>query len=241
MNQWGTSVVNAAWSWGSFVHTNGGQILNDERTECLLTSAEAVEALKVYYGVMTEDQAAVPPGELPQTPGAGDQFLSGIIAMNMAGPWFRPGLVENEPFNWTIRLFPRPAADAPTSILYTDQWSMSAETEYPDEAWELLKFLGGLEGQTIWSEIYGSRSITPIQAIAESDAWLGYGGEAHRPDNQTILDQLEKTVPPPINFGDGAEVDNIWNEQFELVMVGQQSVEQAVQTITDSVNSVLQS
>ncbi len=48
-------------------------------------------------------------------------------------------------------------------------------------------------------------------------------------------------MPPPINFGDGAEVDNIWNEQFELVIVGQQSVEQAVQTITDSVNSVLQS
>lgn len=239
VNQWGTSVVNAAWSWGSFVHTNGGQILNDERTECLLTSAEAVEALKVYYGVMTEDQAAVPPGELPQTPGAGDQFLSGIIAMNMAGPWFRPGLVENKPFNWTVRSYPRPATDPALSVLYTDQWAMSSATENPDQAWALLKFLGGPEGQTIWSEIFGSRSITPIQELAQSDAWLTYGGEEHRADNQAFLDQLEFTVPPPTNFGDGAEAENVWNEQLDLVIVGQQSVDQAVQTICDSLAMVL--
>ncbi len=55
-----------------------------------------------------------------------------------------------------------------------------------------------------------------------------------------ILDQLEKTVAPPTNFADGAEVENIWNEQFELVMVGQQDVATAVQTITDTINSTLQ-
>ena len=240
INQWGTSIVNGVWSWGSFVLTNGGQILNDERTECLLNSPEAIAALEYYYGLLTTDEVSVPPGTLPQTPGSFDQFNSGITAMQMAGPWFRPGLVENEPFNWTIRLYPRPGTEAPTSILYTDQWSMSSETDNPDEAWALLKFLGGIEGQTIWSEIYGSRSITPIQAIAESPAWLGYGGEAHLADNETILEQLARTVPPPINFGDGAEVDNVWDEQFELVMVGQQSVEQAVQTIVDTVNPILQ-
>jgi len=240
-DQWGISINNAAWSWGGFVHPNGGQILNDERTECLLNSPEAIEALEVYYGFLTTDGVSVPPGTLPQTPGSGDQFLSQITAMHMAGPWFRPGLVENEPFNWTIRLFPRPAGgDPPVTVLYTDQWSMASTTDNPDEAWELLKFLGGEEGQTIWSEIYGSRSITPIQALAESDAWLGYGGEEHRDDNQTILDQLARTVPPPTNFGDGAKVENIWNEQFELVMVGQQDVETAVQTIVEQVNGILQ-
>jgi multiple sugar transport system substrate-binding protein len=240
VDQWGTSIVNGVWSWGSFVITNGGQVLNDDRTECLLNSPEALEALNVYYGYLTADAVSVPPGTLPQTPGSFDQFNSGITAMQMAGPWFRPGLVENKPFNWTLRLYPRPGADAPTSILYTDQWGMSSDTKHPDEAWELLKFLGGAEGQTIWSEIYGSRSITPIKELALSDKWMTYGGEEHRPDNQTILDQLERTVPPPINFGDGAEVDNVWDEQFDLVMAGQQSVEQAVESIVDQVNRILQ-
>ncbi len=239
VDQWGTSVENSAWSWGSFVHTNGGQILNDDRTECLLTSPEAIAALKVYYGVMTEDQSAVPPGTLPQTPGGRDQFLSSIVAMTMAGPWFRPSLVEEPPFNWTVRSYPRPAADPALSVLYTDQWAMSATSESPDQAWELLKFLAGPEGQTIWSEIYGSRSITPIQELAQSDAWLTYGGEEHRADNQAFLDQLQFTVPPPTNFGDGAEAENVWNEQLDLVIVGQQSVDQAVQTICDSLTMVL--
>lgn len=239
VDRWGVAVENSAWSWGSFVHTNGGQILNDERTECMLTSDQAKQALNVYYGLMTVDQAAVPPGTLPQTPGAGPQFLSGITAMNMAGPWFRPGLVEEPPFNWTVRSYPRPGADPALSVLYTDQWAMSSATENPDQAWELLKFLGGPEGQTLWSEIYGSRSITPIQELAQSDAWLTYGGEEHRADNQAFLDQLEFTVAPPTNFGDGAEAENVWNEQLDLVLVGQQSVDDAVQAICDNLGTVL--
>lgn len=239
-NQWGTSIRNAVWSWGSFVLSNGGQILSEDRKECLLTMEETVAALNAYFGVMTEDQASVPPGALPQAEGASEQFLSGVIGINMAGPWFRPSLVENKPFNWTIRLYPRPGAEPPISVLYTDQWALSANTEHPDEAWELLKFLGGPEGHQIWSEIYGSRSITPIRELALSDAWLGYGGPEHREDNQKILDQLERTVPPPTNFGEGAEVENVWNEQFELVLIGQQSVDQAVQTICDSIAPTLE-
>jgi multiple sugar transport system substrate-binding protein len=242
VDRWGTAIQNSVWSWGSYVHSNGGGVLNDDRTEILLDTEEAREALRAYYGVMTEDEAAVPPGALPQVEGASEQFLSALIGMNMAGPWFRPGLVENKPFNWTLRLYPRPTegGDPPISVLYTDQWAMSSASKNPDEAWELLKFLGGSEGQTLWSEIYGSRSITPIQELANSDAWLGYGGPEHREDNQTILDQLERTVPPPTNFGNGAEIENIWNEQFELVMVGQQDVDMAVDTIVQSASSVLQ-
>jgi multiple sugar transport system substrate-binding protein len=240
-DRWGTSIRNVVGAWGAFVVSNGGQILNDERTECSLTEPEAVEALNFYYGLLTEHDAAIPPGELPQMEGTSEQFLSGVIGTLLAGPWFRPGLVENEPFNWEIRLIPKvPGTETSTTLLYTDHWAMSSTTEYPNEAWELLKFLGGSEGQTLWSEIYGSRSITPIQELANSDAWLNYGGEEHRDDNQTILDQLERTVPPPTNFADGTEVENIWNEQLELVLVGQQDIEQAVQTICQSVSSVLQ-
>lgn len=138
-----------------------------------------------------------------------------------------------------MRSYPRPAADPAVSVLYPDQWAMSSASENPDEAWELLKFLGGPEGQTIWSEIFGSRSITPIQELAQSDAWLTYGGEEHRVDNQALLDQLANTVAPPTNFGDGAEAENVWNEQLDLVIVGQQDVETVVQTICDSLGMVL--
>lgn len=238
-NTWGIGIVNAAFSWGSFVHSNGGEILNDDRTECRITSDEAIEALKVYYGILTEDEAAVPPGALPQTPGEGDQFLSSITGMHMAGPWFRPGLVEEELFDWTVVPYPRPGGDPPISVLYTDQWSMSSSSKHPEQAWELLKFLGGPEGHHAWAEIYGSRSINPVQEIAFSDDWLTYGGEEHRDDNQAFLDQLEHTVPPPTNFGDGAQAENVWNEQLDLVIVEQQSVEDAVQAICDSLSSVL--
>ncbi|MBA2276130.1 MAG: sugar ABC transporter substrate-binding protein [Chloroflexia bacterium] len=239
-DKWGTSIEPAAWSWGSFIHTNGGQILSDDRTECRLTMPESTEALQAYFSVLTEDQSAVPPGALPQTPGGRDQWLAGIIGITMAGPWFRPTVVEADAFKWTVVPYPRPAGgEAPLSVLYTDQWAMSATSDNPDEAWELLKFLGGPDGLTAWGEIYGSRSITPVRELALSDAWLGFGGAEHRPDNQAFLDQLERTVPPPTNFANGAEVENLWNEQFELVIVSQQSVEQAAQIACEAITPVI--
>jgi multiple sugar transport system substrate-binding protein len=243
VDQWGTSIINAVWAWGEYAWTNGGEILSDDRKECKITMPETVEALKFYYGLLTEDKASPPPGTLPQQPWQGDQFLSGVIGMGTFGPWFRPGLVENKPFDWTVVPFPRSPTkpqQEPISALYTDQWGMSAKSEHPKEAWELLKFLGGPEGHTAWSEIYGSRSITPIKELALGEKWMSYGGPEHRQDNQTILDQLDSTKPPPVNFANANAAENAWNEEFDLVMTGQQTVEQATQNVCEKVTPILQ-
>ncbi len=243
VDQWGTSIINAVWTWGEYAWTNGGEVLSDDRKECKITMPETVEALKFYYGLLTEDKASPPPGTLPQQPWQGDQFLSGVIGMGTFGPWFRPGLVENKPFDWTVVPFPRSPTkpqQEPISALYTDQWGMSAKSEHPKEAWELLKFIGGPEGHTAWSEIYGSRSITPIKELALGEKWMSYGGPEHRQDNQTILDQLDSTKPPPVNFANANAAENAWNEEFDLVMTGQQTVDQAAKNVCDKITPILQ-
>jgi multiple sugar transport system substrate-binding protein len=241
MDQWGTSLVNAVWAWASFVWGNGGDILSEDRKQCLLESPETVEALNVYFGLLTEDNASVPPGTLPQQPWQGDQFMSGVIGMSTFGPWFRPGLVENEPFNWTVRPYPRsPKGTDPVTVVYTDHWGLAASSDHPNEAWELMKFLGGNEGHTAWSEIYGSRSITPVRELALSDKWMGYGGPEHRADNQAILDQLDNTRPPPVNFANANAAETAWNEEFDLVINGQQTVEEAVKNACERITPILQ-
>jgi len=213
IDQWGTSIVNAVWAWAAFVWANGGDVLSEDRKECLLTKPETVQALKYYFGLLSDDKASVPPGTLPQSPWQGDQFMAGVVAMGTFGPWFRPGLVENKPFKWAIRPYPKTInGGAPISVVYTDHWAMSKTTDHPDEAWDLMKFLGGAEGHTAWSEIYGSRSITPLKALAQGDKWLNYGGTEHRVDNQTILDQLDQTRPPPVNFANANAAETAWDE-----------------------------
>ena len=94
-----------------------------------------------------------------------------------------------------------------------------------------------IEGQTIWSEIYGSRSITPIQEMAECDAgWLMAGKRIGSTTSR--FRPVGGTVPPATNFGDGSAAENIWNDQLELVMVGQHVV-RAVQAIAELVNGDL--
>jgi ABC-type glycerol-3-phosphate transport system substrate-binding protein len=171
--------------------------------------------------------------------GSSDYFLGGVTGINIAGPWFRPALVDNTPFNWKVQLYPRPAVDPAISVLYVDQWAMSSTTDHPDESWDLLKFLSGPEGMLEWTRLYGSRSISPVKEITASDDWLNYGGEEHRVDNELILAQLGSTVAPPTNFGDGSAVENIWDAQFDLVIVGQQDVDTAIDATIDMIASEL--
>lgn len=240
IDQWGTSIINAVWAWGGFVWSNGGEILSDDRMECLLTQAATVEALEYYYGLLTEAEASIPPGALPQTPWQGDQFINGMIGMGTFGPWWRPPLVEIDPFEWTLRPYPHsPSGDQPTVALYTDQWAISAATEHPEEAWTFVYYLTSPEGQQVWAEIFGSRSIPPIIEVATSDRYLNYGGEMHRADNELVLEVVGSTNPPPTNFSNGAAVENVWNEEFELVMIGQKSVAEATEAICARVAPLL--
>jgi len=98
---------------------------------------------------------------------------------------------------------------------------------------------GAAHGLLEWTRLYGSRSISPVKEITASDDWLNYGGEEHRVDNELILAQLEYTVAPPTNFGDGSAVENIWDAQFDLVIVGQQDVDTAIDATIDLVASEL--
>ncbi len=240
IDQWGTSIINAVWAWGGFVWSNGGEILSDDRKECLLTQAATVEALEYYYGLLTEAEASIPPGSLPQTPWQGDQFINGMIGMGTFGPWWRPPLVEIDPFEWTLRPYPHsPSGDQPTVALYTDQWAISAATGHPEEAWTFVHYLTSPEGQQVWAEIFGSRSIPPIIEVATSDRYLNYGGDMHRADNELVLEVVGSTNPPPTNFSNGAAVENVWNEEFELVMIGQKSVGEATEAICARVAPLL--
>ena len=69
---------------------------------------------------------------------------------------------------------------------------------------------------------------------------MSYGGPEHRQDNQTILDQLDSTRPPPVNFANAVAAENAWNEEFDLVINGQQTVEQAAQNSCDKLAPILQ-
>lgn len=242
VTKWGTILVNADWNWSPFVWTNGGEVY--EGKDCKLTDPKAEEALDYYFGLRVKDNAAPTPGALASfgTQNAENAaFLGGAIGFGIFGPWLRPGLIATKGMDWTVRPVPRgPQGQAPVIPVFTDMWGISATTKHRDDAWSLVKWMSSKEGLQAWLDIYGGRSITPMKSLALSEQWLGYGGAPHRADNQLILDQLTSTNrKPAVGFANGAEAQTLWNNEFKVAIVGQETTQQATQKVCSGLTTIL--
>ncbi len=237
IDQWGFALNNVVWVWAGFVWGNGGEILSPDRTQCLLTDPKTVEALKFYFDLMTKYQVSPPPGALPEQSWAGDWMVTQATAMGLFGPWFRPTLVTMEkPFRWDVAYPPKaPSTGKRGSVVYTDMWGIYSGSKVAEQAWDFIKFLTSQKGQEMWTELIGARSISPVKAVAQSDAWLHYGGST----GEIILDSLSFSQAPPVNFGNANEAETIWDQEFGLVISGEQTVEQAVAKICEQIAPVL--
>ncbi len=237
VDQWGFAVNNIVWVWAGFVWGNGGEILSPDRTQCMLEEPATIEALQFYYDLQTKYQVSPPPGSLPEQAWSGDWMLTQSVAMGLFGPWWRPSLVTMEkPFRWDVAYPPKaPKTGKRGSVVYTDQWGMYAKTKIGDATWSFIKFLTSEAGQRLWTDLIGARSISPVKVVAQSDAWLHYGGST----GEIILDSLSFSQAPPVNFGNANEAETIWDQEFGLVIDGQESVPEAVKNICTKLGPVL--
>lgn len=237
IDQWGFGMGNVSWQWDGFVLANGGQVLSDDRSTCMFTEPATVEALEFWFDLLTEHEVSPPPGSLPEQGGVVDWFLTQSISMGFYGPWMRPLVVSTEnQFNWDVANAPiSPQTGERGSDVYTDQWAISTGSQHPVETFDFLTFMTSQEAQEQWVALRGARSISPVQAVAQTDDWINYGGSS----GQIILDALSYAEAPPVNFGNSPEAENIWTQEFDLVIAGEESVADAVVNICDQIAAIL--
>ncbi len=113
-----------------------------------------------------------------------DIFVTGRVGMvGPLGRWVVPTYRAIEEFDWDFAPLPRGTQRA--NVVATVAWSMSARSEHTDEAWELLKYLSGPEGQRRVAEL--GLAIPTIKSVADTDA---FKDPTLKPDNdQAYLDQ----------------------------------------------------
>jgi len=238
VNQWGFGVGNYTWAWTGFIWGNGGDVLSADRKQCLIDQPKSAEAMKYYFGLLTDDKVSPPPGALPEQASVLDYFTTQSIAMGLYGPWFRPVLVNNATqFNWDVAQPPKaPGTGQRASVIYTDEWGIYSQSKVAKETWEFMKFLTGPAGQTRWTELIGARSISPIKQVAQSDKWLHYGNSS----GQLILDTLAYSKAPPVNFGNANEAETVWTDELGLVVAGQEPIDVALKNVCAKVTPILQ-
>lgn len=155
--QWGIDIVADGWWRGfqSYLQAWGTLTINDEGTTTsgILNSEAAAEALGWYRDMVFEHHVAPSLSVIGATEGGRVQmFQDGKIAMGVTfhGPWWQD--VFNETPNLEWKVVPVPAGPGGrASVLMWLGWGISGQTQYPEESWQLLKWLTTEPGQRVFA------------------------------------------------------------------------------------------
>ena len=104
----------------------------------------------------------------------GNEFLTGNIGIiGPIGRWIVPTYRASPTLRFDFVPLPHAQGVAPVGHTTTYAWAMAAASENKPEAFELLKYLCGPEGQTQIAQL--GLAVPSLRSVAESDAFLSPG------------------------------------------------------------------
>jgi len=166
---------------------NGGEVLSEDGMHVLYGTPEACAALQFLYSFHEEgvspDQAT-----LDET-GAGTLFFNQRVAMTYAGSWMARFWAD---VDFPVNVAPLPAGRQRSNIVHGLSYVIAADTENPEDAWQLVKYLGSHEAHVTQSStgaVISSRADT-------QQHWVDSFGDDL--DAQVHLDELPYAKPFPV-------------------------------------------
>lgn len=210
--QYGLATI-PKWPWvAGFLYSNGGSLFGDDASECALATPSSLEAMQLYVDLFTKDEVAVPvsnPSSIDAE--AMGAFLEGRAAMLHHSTLILPTLVAEADFEFGF--FPLPAmGDQSVSCSLGQGLAVNSDTEFPDQAWESVKYLTSADAQRQFAEEVGD---VPTRESA-FDAFEGAPPPPENPETlSSILSGQQGTravspaLPPQM-----LEFESTWNREI---------------------------
>lgn len=188
----------------------GEMVIGDGANEFISDCAEMVS-----NGIMPEPSSDT-----------ADMFASGKAAMSWAGSWNIATYGEDLGFNWDIATIPTNKVKYNT--LHTGFYTINAKSKYTEDAWKVIEYLMGEEGQTINSKASGNPSA--LKTIAAEGAWKVES--ATTVENwDAMTDSLEAGVFGYTCLPSGVTGNAV--SSFDAAISGQTTVEDAIKDSSD--------
>jgi ABC-type glycerol-3-phosphate transport system substrate-binding protein len=155
------------FSW--LLYANGGDVYDEAKTTCTLTSPEAIEALTYYKSLYDENIIPKDPAKRVDT---AQGFEEGYYAMAESGPWWL-GLLKAEAPGITGKwaTAPLPAGKNPTSYGHPNAWIIPAQAANKEGAEAFIAFMLRPENAVTWFQSWGA--FPPARAAFEDPVIKG--------------------------------------------------------------------
>lgn len=221
-----TSDVNIGLHW---LWSNNADFISDDRTQSVLSEDAAVASLELRRALTLDDQVAPKPADVQTVPET--QLMStGRVGIFESGPWSIPTMEESG-IDWGV--MPMAKGDGESSTpLFIDFFGIHASSERQDEAWEVLKFFTSTEGEEILME-HGIGGIPARREVANRGA-----DEILRRDGNVWMESIDLARGMNL-IANYAEAEAVFQTEYELMMLGEQSAEDMATRTTEKVNKII--
>ncbi len=228
IDQWGYSLP---W-WPIMLELYNASIWSEDGTSCTLNSTEGIKAIQTMVDARYVDQFAPTADQLAEQ-GDWDMFIAGRLAMFPSGPWAVQPF--NDAANFTYDIAHMPAGDKQATQVYANSYGMSATSEHKEAAWKFIEFATGPEGTKIRQD--GKYEISPVKAIAEEFYVEALSGDD--PEHAIVfMEVLDYAVPQPLNEH-WSEISDAVQQQLDLILINELSVEDGLNAACQNINEVL--
>ncbi len=166
--------------------------------KCLLDSPEAIEAVQFLQDCQYKYKVFPSPDQAQDLGGGSDMFRNGRQAMFIQGRWgslfFRTAKgMDGKPLDWDVG--PVPMRKQKATVLFANTYVLRRDGPNLEEAWKLMQFLTGPEGQR--HQARTGRDMPSFVSVANSPDFLDPN---YPPDNdRQFLTAAEYARPLELN------------------------------------------
>ena len=225
------SATNNQAGYYNLIYDMGGYVINDDKTASGYDDPNTIAALQYFEKMIQE---GIMPSQQVMSESAEDVLLgSGTIAMTTQGSWMLSAFKDNEYIkeNCDCVELPMDAASGKRVSIYNGLgWAASAETDHPDEAWQLIEYLGSQEGQTRQAEL----GVTMSAYEGTSEAWTGSADF----NLQAYLNMMDDMVIRPYSR-ETVTWENAVNEELKKGWTQEVTMEEACMNAAEVMNETL--
>lgn len=168
--QYGMDIIPDGWWRGyqSYLYSWDSHTISDDgtTTDGYINSDSAVEAWEFYADLVHEYHVAPSATEIGSIEGGRTQmFQDGTVAIGVTfhGPWWQDVFNETPNLSWAAVPLPvGPNGNSESAVMWMG-WGINANTEHPEEAWALLRYLTTEPGQ----RVFALKALSADRAVAE--------------------------------------------------------------------------
>ncbi len=189
-----------------FFWSSGAQFFTDDNRYCVVSSVQAVDALKFYKDLNDK-------GFVADQRGIEDAWLAGKVGYIISGDWLIKRIeLEKRQIEYSTTFIPGPKYPG-KSFMGGEFLSINSASTHQAEALKFIKFMTSPENQLLFCK--ANRSANPSSVQAQADPYFQQNNNL-----LTFIRQLKQSEHPPVD-PDWPAMEDIIERAVEDALFGQ--------------------